>query len=92
MYVSQSMPLVACCVHVCPVNCRRFNPVDSDAPFRFYDAVIAGLAYRIASKRRESMGLVPQLKAVYDEALLLAQDEDRDRSSLLICPYITQSF
>lgn len=65
---------------------------NADTPFRFYDAVIAGLAYRIASKRKESMGLVPQLKAVYDEALLLAQDEDRDRSSLLICPYITQSF
>lgn len=66
--------------------------VTADTPFRFYDAVIAGLALRIASKRPESMGLVPQLKAAYDEALTLAQDEDRDRAPLLICPYISQSF
>ncbi len=68
------------------------SAVTADTPFRFYDAVIAGLAYRIASKRRESMPLVPQLKAVYDEALALAQDEDRDRASLMIVPYCQTSF
>jgi len=63
-----------------------------DVPFRFLDAVIAGLAYRIASKRVSSMALVPQLKQVYEEALELAQSEDRDRSSISLLPYIQQGF
>ncbi len=66
--------------------------ITADVPFRFYDAVIAGLAYRIASKRREAMALVPQLKAQYDEALLLAQDEDRDRASIMLVPYANQRY
>lgn len=61
---------------------------NADVPFRFYDAVIAGLAYRIASKRREAMALVPQLKAVYEEALALAESEDRDRSSIRLVPWV----
>ncbi len=64
----------------------------ADTPTRFIDAVIAGLAFRFASKKRECFDIVPRLKAEYAEAIALAQDEDRDRSSLLICPYITQSF
>ncbi len=60
----------------------------ADVPFRFTDAVISGLAYRLASKRREAMSLVPQLKAVYEEALALAQEEDRDRSSVMLTPFI----
>ena len=63
-----------------------------DVPFRFLDSVIAGLAYRIASKRVSSMALVPQLKQVYEEALELAQSEDRDRSSISLLPYIQQGF
>jgi hypothetical protein len=63
-----------------------------DVPIRFLDSVIAGLAYRLASKRRESMALVPQLKQVYEEALELAQSEDRDRSSISLLPYIQQGF
>ncbi len=58
----------------------------ADCNFRFYDAVIAGLAYRIASKNRESIVLAPQLKAEYEAALELAQSEDRDRSSIMLLP------
>jgi hypothetical protein len=73
-------------------NAGTTGAVTADTSFRFYDAVIAGLAYRIASKRREAMALVPQLKAAYDEALLLAQDEDRDRASLMLVPYANQRY
>ena len=63
-----------------------------DTPFRFLDAVISGLAYRLASKRREAMVLVPQLKQVYEEAIELAQSEDRERASVMLLPYMEQSF
>jgi hypothetical protein len=66
--------------------------VTADVPFRFYEAVIAGLAYRIACKRKEAFPLIPQLKAQYDEALLLAQDEDRDRASIMLVPYANQRY
>ncbi len=59
-----------------------------DAPFRFYDAIIAGLAYRVAQKNVKSMALVPQLKAIYDEALELAQSEDRERASIMLIPWV----
>lgn len=66
--------------------------VTADVPFRFYEAVIAGLAYRIACKRKEAFPLIPQLKQQYDEALLLAQDEDRDRASIMLVPYANQRY
>lgn len=66
--------------------------ITADVPFRFLDCVIAGLAYRIACKRKEAFALIPQLKAQYDEALLLAQDEDRDRASLMFVPYANQRY
>lgn len=67
------------------------NPAyTADVPFRFYDAVVAGLAFRIACKRPEVESRVPRLKADYDEALDLAQREDRDRSSEIVVPYIAR--
>lgn len=58
-----------------------------DIPFRFYEALIAGVALRIGKK---NTALDPQrlevLKADYREALLLAQGEDRDRSSFYLRP------
>jgi hypothetical protein len=56
-------------------------------PFRFVPALISGLAYHLAAKRKESMALVPALKERYDEDWDLAADEDRDRSPLRIVPY-----
>lgn len=60
-----------------------------DIPFRFYEALIAGVALRIGKKNTQ---LDPQrldvLKADYREAMLLAQGEDRDRSSFYIRPTV----
>ena len=58
-----------------------------DIPFRFIPCLTSGLAYHIASKRKEAMQLVPSLKARYDEDLKKAKDEDRDRSTLRVVPY-----
>lgn len=73
-------------------NAGTSGTTTADAPFRMYDAFIAGLAYRIACKRKEAFALIPQLKAQYDEALLLAEDEDRDRSSIMLVPYANQRY
>lgn len=59
-----------------------------DIPSRFIPAMAAGLAYYIAMKRPEAMQRVPMLKQVYDEQWKFAYDEDRDRSSLWIFPYV----
>lgn len=58
----------------------------ADVPFRFIPALTSGLAYHLASKRKEAMQLIPQLKARYDEDWQNASNEDRDRSSFRIVP------
>tara|TARA_R110002020_G_scaffold52280_1_gene147103 strand:+ start:1885 stop:2595 length:711 start_codon:yes stop_codon:yes gene_type:complete len=63
-----------------------FNTMD--VPFRFLPAMVAGLAYYLAMKLPGSEQRVPVLKQMYDEAWLLASDEDRDKASLLITPRI----
>jgi len=73
-------------------NAGTSGTTTADVNFRFLDAVIAGLAYRIACKRKEAFPLIPQLKQQYDEALLLAQDEDRDRASIMLVPYANQRY
>lgn len=55
-----------------------------DIPYRFYEAMIAGLAYRLAQKRAPEM--VATLKAQYDEAWDLASAEDRERAPLRMVP------
>jgi hypothetical protein len=51
-----------------------------DVPFRFYEALTAGLAYHLARKQPELDQVRLQiLKASYDEALQLAKDEDREK-------------
>ena len=55
-----------------------------DVPFRFYPCLAAGLAYYIALKRAPER--VQMLKAVYEEEMKRAMDEDRDRASLQISP------
>ena len=57
-----------------------------DIPFRFVNALVAGLAYMVASKRAGSESRVPTLKAQYDEAWQLAAGEDRDRASFWFTP------
>ena len=63
-----------------------FNTMD--VPFRFLPCLVAGLAYYLAMKLPGSEQRVPVLKQMYDEAWLLASDEDRDKASLLITPQI----
>ena len=55
-----------------------------DMPFRFYPALAAGLSYYIAVKRAPDR--VQMLKAMYEEEMRRAIDEDRDRASFQISP------
>jgi hypothetical protein len=60
-----------------------------DIPFRFYEAMAAGLAYKLSMKQPANsiqLERVQLLKAAYDESLRLAQDEDRDRSPVRLIP------
>ena len=53
-------------------------------PFRFYPALAAGLAYYISVKRAPDR--MQMLKAIYEEELSRAMDEDRDRASFRVAP------
>lgn len=59
-----------------------------DLPFRFLPACIAGLAFHIAMKRPEAAARAPALQAYYEQQFQLAADEDRDRASVFLTPYI----
>jgi hypothetical protein len=63
-----------------------------EVPFRFYNALTAGLAYHIALKRPEVQDRVSILKDLYDEAFQLAADEDRDRASVRFTPFTGYNF
>ena len=71
-------------------NClTRIDDADTmtntvDVPFRFYPCLSAGLAYYISLKRAPER--VHMLKAVYEEEMRRAIDEDRDRASFQISP------
>lgn len=57
-------------------------------PFRFYPCLAAGLAYYLSIKRAPDR--VPLLKAIYDEEIQRAIEEDRDRASFSITPPVSQ--
>lgn len=59
-----------------------------DVPYRFVDAIIAGLAYKLAMKIPSAFDRVQILKVQYDEAFDLAAGEDRDRASVSFTPRI----
>lgn len=60
-----------------------------DLPFRFVPAMIAGLAYHLACKKSViDAQRVELLKRAYDEALMNATYEDRERNSFYIRPRI----
>ena len=71
-------------------NClTRIDDADTmtntvDVPFRFYPCLSAGLAYYISLKKAPER--VQMLKAVYEEEMRRAIDEDRDRASFQISP------
>jgi len=60
--------------------------VAPDVPFRFVPALVAGLAYYLAMKTAGLEQRTSMLKSIYEEEFKNASDEDRDRSSLMICP------
>lgn len=57
-----------------------------DVPFRFIEAMTAGLAYRVAIKKQKPLDVIASLKTLYDEAWQMAADEDRDRASSYFIP------
>jgi len=70
------------------------NPASQtlEIPFRFYNALVSGLAYHISLKRPEAQERISMLKDLYDEAFQLAADEDRDRASVRFVPFIGHGF
>ena len=57
-----------------------------DMPFRFLPAMVAGLAYYLSIKLPEALDRVPLLKSQYDEAWMLASDEDREKAAVRFVP------
>jgi hypothetical protein len=61
-----------------------------DMPFRFYEAMTAGLAYHLALKIPGAMDRLPILKQQYDEAWDLASSEDREKAAVRFVPRATR--
>jgi hypothetical protein len=59
-----------------------------DMNFRFFPALVSGLAYYIATKIPELMPRIEMLKAQYDEQYTLAAGEDREKASISLVPRI----
>lgn len=57
-----------------------------DLPFRFYPCFAAGLAYYISIKRAPQR--TAELKAIYEEEFRRAADQDEDRASFRLRPYL----
>ena len=55
-------------------------------PFRFFPALVAGLAYYLATKIPEGLPRLDMLKAQYNEQYTLAAGEDREKSSEMLIP------
>jgi hypothetical protein len=59
-----------------------------DANFRFYPALVAGLAYYIAMKVPELAERLPMLKTAYEEQYTLAAQEDREKAPVRFVPRV----
>jgi hypothetical protein len=59
-----------------------------DINFRFYPALVSGLAYYIAQKEPELMPRVPMLQAEYERQFELAAGEDREKAAVRWTPRI----
>lgn len=57
-----------------------------DMPFRFYNAMVAGLSYYMALKIPGAIDRLGILKAQYEEAWQLAADEDREKAAIRFVP------
>jgi hypothetical protein len=57
-----------------------------DIPFRFTNALVAGMSYMLSMKLPGAESRVQLLKAMYDEAWDLASSEDRDKAAIRLVP------
>jgi len=57
-----------------------------DIPFRFLNALVAGLAYYLSMKIPGAMERMPALEAQYREAWDLASTEDREKAAVRFVP------
>jgi hypothetical protein len=57
-----------------------------DMNFRFFPALVAGLAYYIAQKDPELMPRIPMLQAEYERQFDLAAGEDREKAAVRFVP------
>lgn len=57
-----------------------------DMPFRFYNAMVAGLAYYMGMKVPGAIDRLQILKQQYDEAWELASGEDREKAAVRFVP------
>jgi hypothetical protein len=57
-----------------------------DVPFRFIPCMVAGLAYYLSMKVTGAGDRMQILKAQYDEAWILASDEDREKAAIRFVP------
>jgi hypothetical protein len=57
-----------------------------DIPFRFQNALVAGLAYMLSVKLPDALQRVSMLKQQYDEAWELAAGEDREKAPDRLVP------
>jgi hypothetical protein len=57
-----------------------------DIPFRFLNALTAGLAYYLSMKIPGAIERMPMLKQQYDEAWDLASTEDREKAAIRLTP------
>lgn len=57
-----------------------------DMNFRFFPALVAGLAYYIAQKDPELMPRLPMLQAEYERQFDLAAGEDREKAAVRFVP------
>jgi hypothetical protein len=59
-----------------------------DMNFRFFPALVAGLAYYIAQKDPELMPRLPMLQAEYERQFELAAGEDREKAAVRFVPRV----
>lgn len=63
--------------------------IDQDIPFRFLNAMVAGLAYYLSIKLPDvAPERIAMLKADYEQQFQFAAEEDREKASLRIVPRI----
>jgi hypothetical protein len=60
-----------------------------DVPFRFLPALTAGLAYMLSQKRAPEK--IEILKMDYEETFQRASEEDRERASFFVYPYVSRA-